>query len=89
MNETTKTRLRELMFYVVPDPDEDVTDEVMEKTGKIDYDKSIVLKAEFRTIIESLDARPRVRRVVLEALDDIYDLENETPIIVVEWVNTI
>jgi len=87
MDEKTKTRLRELMFYVVPDPDEEITDEVLERSEAVDYDEGQALKAEFRTIIESLDRYPDVRSTVLEALDDMDASSKEARGDDVEWRN--
>ena len=87
MDEATKIRLRELMFHVVPDPDEDVTDDVIEKDRRVDYEESLVLIAEFRSIIEALDDHPDIRRVVLDALDNIEESTNEEPGDLVEWMN--
>lgn len=88
VDEATKKRLSELMFHVVPDPDEDATDEVMDESGKVDYDESLVLIAEFRSIIESLDGHPDVRHIVLHALDDIEASTIDEPLNLVEWMNT-
>ena len=71
MDDQTKSRIRELMFYVVPDPDEVITDEVLERSEAVDYEEGNRLKAEFRSIIESLDEYPDVRQTILAALDDL------------------
>lgn len=78
MDNETKARLRHLMFYVVPDPDEEITDEVLERSEAVDYEEGNWLKAEFRSIIEALDEHPDVRRTVLSALDDLEASTNES-----------
>lgn len=75
------------MFYVVPDPDEEITDEVLERSEAVDYDEGQALKAEFRAIIESLDSYPDVRSTVLEALDDMDASSKEARGDDVEWRN--
>ncbi len=87
MNEQEKSRLRELMFHVVPDPDEDITDEVLAKSESVGYEEDEQLEAEFRSIIESLDDYPAMRRTVLAALDDMEATNNEAGGNDVEWMN--
>ena len=82
MNDQMKSRIRELMFHVVPDPEEIIeeviTDEVLAKSESVDYEEGQQLKAEFRSIIESLDEYPEVRRTVLAALNDMDANSNQT-----------
>jgi hypothetical protein len=40
------------MFYVVPDPDEDTTDDVLARCEAVDYEEGEKLKAEFRATFE-------------------------------------
>jgi hypothetical protein len=87
MNDQTKSRIGELMFYVVPDPDEDITDEVLERSEAVGYEESQVLKAEFRSLIESLDSHPTVRQTVLSSLDDMDANNKEARGDDVEWKN--
>jgi len=87
MNDRMKSRIRELVFHVVPDPDEDITDEVLAKSESVDYEEGQQLKAEFRSIIESLDDYPEVRATVLAALDDMEASSNEARGDDVEWMN--
>jgi len=87
MDEQTKLRLRELMFFVVPDPDEQITDEVLARSESINYEEGEQLKDEFRTLIESLDQFPDVREKVLAALDDMEASSQEAPCDDVEWMN--
>ena len=69
MTEPQKSRLRKLMYHVVPDPDGDITDDVLAKLESVDREELEKLKAEFRSILESLDEYPSVRRTVLAALE--------------------
>ena len=87
MNEQTKSRIRELMFYVVPDPEEVITDEVLAKSESVDLEEGQQLKTEFRSIIELLDEYPSVQRTVLAALDDMDASSNEARGDDVEWMN--
>jgi len=87
MNEQTESRIRELMFHVVPDPEEVITDEVLAKSDSVDYEEGQQLKTEFRSIIESLDEYPSVQRTVLAALDDMAASSNEARGDDVEWMN--
>ena len=87
MDEQTKSRIRELMFYVVPDPDEEITDEVLERSEAVDYDESQRLKLEFRSLIETLDEHPEVRTTVLAALDDMEGSTNDPRGNDIEWMN--
>ncbi len=87
MNEQEKSRLRELMFHVVPDPDEDITGVVLAKSESVDHDEGQQLEAEFRSIIKSLDDYPAMRRTVLAALDDMEATNNEARGDDVEWMN--
>ncbi len=87
MDDAIKDRIRELMFFVVPDPDEEITDEVLEKSEAVGYDEGEQMKAEFRSLIESLDDHPEVRRTVLESLDDMAASGDETRGDDVEWRN--
>ena len=87
MDDRTKFRIRELMFHVVPDPDENITDEVLARSEEVNYQDAEQMKAEFRSIIESLDDRQDVRQIVLEALDDMEASSNGSPSDTVEWMN--
>jgi hypothetical protein len=87
MNDQTKSRIRELMFYVVPDPDEKITEEVLERSEAVDYKEANRLKVEFRSIIESLDDHPTTRQTILAALDDLEASTNEARGDDVEWQN--
>ena len=77
MDEPTKSRIRELMFYVVPDPDEEITDDVLAHSESVDYNEGEKLKAEFRSIFETMDEYPGVCKTVLECLDNIKAAANE------------
>jgi len=70
MDDKKKKRIKELLFYLVPNPDEEVTDELIERSASVSYEEGERLKAEFRSLIESLDDHPKTRRTVLAALDD-------------------
>ena len=87
MDEQTKSRIRELMFHVVPDPDEEITGEVLAKSESVDHDEGQQLEAEFRSIIKSLDDYPSVRRTVLAALDNMDVSGDEARGDDVEWMN--
>ena len=87
MDETTKSRIRELMFHVVPDPDEEITEDVLARSEAVDYEEGQELKAEFRAIIASLDEYPDVRSTILAALDDMDASSNEATEDAVEWTN--
>ena len=87
LDDATKARLNELMFYVVPDPDEVIDDDVLDRTEEVDWEEAQQLKAEFRSIIESLDDHPDVRQVVLSALDDMDASSQESLGNDKEWVN--
>ena len=77
MDDPTKSRIRELLFHVVPDPDEEITDEVLERTEAVDYEDGKKLEAEFRAIFEEMDEYPGVCKAVLESLDHIEVAANE------------
>jgi hypothetical protein len=87
MDDRWKARIRESIFYVVPDPDEVITDEVLAQSGAIDYSEEARLRAEFRALIEELDSWPDVRRVVLDALDAMDDASRDSSSDGVEWQN--
>jgi len=87
MDDAIKNRIRELMFYVVPDPDEEITDDVLEKSEAVDYEEGERLKAEFRSLIESLHDHPEVRQTVLTSLDDIESSGDEVRGDDIEWRN--
>ena len=87
MDDRTKSRIRELMFHVVPDPDEIITNEVLARSEEINYQDEERMKAEFRKLIEELDDWPDVRRVVLGALDEIEASGKDSPGDIVEWTN--
>ena len=87
MDDQTKSRLRELVFYVVPDPDEDITDDVLAESESVGHEEGQQLEAEFRSIIESLDDHPSVRTTVLAALDDMEGSSDEVRGDDVEWMN--
>ena len=86
MDERTKSRIGDLMFYVVPDPDEVITDDVLSRSEAVDYEEGEILKKEFRSLIESLDF-PDVRDKVLAALDDMEASSNEAHGDDTEWMN--
>lgn len=87
MDETTKSRIRELMFHVVPDPDEEITENVLARSEAVDYEEGQQLMAEFRALIDSLDDYPEVQSTVLAALDDMDASSNEVTEDSVEWTN--
>lgn len=87
MDETTKSRIRELMFHVVPDPDEEITEDVLARSEAVDYEEGQQLMAEFRALIDSLDDYPEVQSTVLAALDDMDASSNEVTEDSVEWTN--
>ena len=87
MDDRTKSRIRELMFHVVPDPDEVITDEVLARSEEANYQDEKRMKVEFRRIIEDLDEWPDVRSLVLGALDDMEASSNDSPSDNVEWMN--
>ncbi len=91
MNDQMKSRIRELMFHVVPDPEEVIeeviTDEVLARSESVDYEEGQQLRAEFRSIIESLDEYPSMRGTVLAALDDMDASSNDARGDTVEWMN--
>jgi len=87
MDDAIKDRIRELMFFVVPDPDEEITDEVLEKSEAVGYDEGEQMKAEFRSLIESLADHPEVRQAVLESLDNMAASGAEAQGDDVEWRN--
>ena len=89
MDEQTKSRIRELMFYVVPDPGEEITDDVLACSESVDYNEGERLKAEFRSLIEAMTDQPEVRQTVLAALDDMKASSNEVPVHGndTEWLN--
>jgi hypothetical protein len=58
------------MFYVVPDPGETITDEVLERSEAVGYEEAERMKTEFRQLIESLDDFADVRPIILESLDN-------------------
>ncbi len=47
MDDLIKARIRELMFHVVPDPDEDITDDVLTRSEAVDYEGGNQLKSDF------------------------------------------
>ena len=71
MDDLTRVRIRELMFHVVPDPDEDITDDVLARAEAVGYEEGKQLKLEFRSLIEALSEHPEARQTVLDALDEI------------------
>lgn len=87
MDDAVRRRLRELLFFVVPDPDEEIDDEVLARTEAIDWEEGERLKAEFRSMIESLDDHEEVRRQVLESLDAMKASGDEARGDDVEWLN--
>ena len=87
MDEQTKKRIVELMFYVVPDPDEVITDDVLERSEAVGYEEGVRLKKEFRSLIESLDDHSEVRNKVLTAFDEMQASSNETSGNDIEWIN--
>lgn len=87
MDDPTKLRIRHLMFHVVPDPDEIITDGVLERSEEVDYEEEKRMKAEFRHIVESLEDLQDVRQVVLAALDDMDASGKDVQGDLVEWTN--
>ena len=87
MDEQTKNRFRELMFYVVPDPDEIITDEVLTRSESVGYQEGERMKVEFRSLVEELNAWPDVKNVVLGALDDMKASSDESRGDSIEWMN--
>jgi hypothetical protein len=86
MNEKTKARLIELMFHVVPDPDEVITDDVLSRCEAVDHEEGEILKKEFRSLIEALD-HPDIRDKVLTSLDEMAASDKEAHGDDVEWMN--
>ena len=87
MHDQTKSRIRELMFYAVPDPDEVIDEDVLTRSEAVGYEEGERLNAEFRALIESLDDWPDVRTTVLAALDDMDASSKDRPADGVEWMN--
>lgn len=87
MDDQTKSRIRDLMFYVVPDPDEVIDDDVLARSEAVSFEEGQRLKAEFRSLIESLDDLPDVRYTVLDALNDMDASSGEATGDAVEWMN--
>ena len=87
MDDAKRRRMRELLFFVVPDPDEDIDDGVLARTEAIDWEEGEQLKAEFRSMIEGLSDYEEVRCQVLESLDAIKASGNEARGDDVEWLN--
>ncbi len=87
MKERTRDRLVELMFYVVPDPDEVITEEVLARSEAVGYEEGEKLKREFRNLIKSLDDHPEVRSKVLKALGEMEASDKEAHGDDVEWMN--
>ena len=87
MDSRWKDRIRELMFYVVPDPDEVITDEVLARSGAINFQEEAKFQAEFRALIEELEEWPDVRDVVLDALNTMDESSKDSPSDAVEWQN--
>ena len=87
MDDHTQSRIRQLIFHVVPDPDEVITDEVLERSEAVGYNEEKRMKVEFRQLIESLDDFADVRRIILAALDDLDACSNDATGDEVEWMN--
>ena len=87
MDEPTKSRIRELMFHVVSDPDEVITDDVLARSEAVDFEAGQKLSAEFRSIFESMDEYPGVRKAVLAALDKMAAADNQVRSDDLEWIN--
>ena len=87
MDDQSTSRVRELMFHVVPDPDEVIDEDVLARSEAVGLEESQRLKAEFRSFIESLDDWPNVRQTVLDALSEMDASSNDAPGNVVEWMN--
>ena len=87
LDDATKTRLTELMFYVVPDPEEVLSDEMLEQSEAVGWEEAEQLKAEFRNIVESAVPDEDVRRTVLESLDAMAASGDEAHGDDVEWMN--
>ena len=88
MNDSTKSRIRELLFHVVPDPDEEITDDVLIRTEAVDYEEGKRLETEFRAIFVEMDEYPGVCKTVLESLDRIEAAANEVRGDDTEFLNT-
>ena len=86
MDVQTKSRISELMFHVVPDPDEVITGDVLSRCEAVDYEEGEILKKEFRSLIESLDF-PDIRDKVLASLDEMEASSNEFHGDDTEWMN--
>ena len=86
MDENTKARLIELMFHVVPDPDEVITDDVLSQCEAVDYEEGKILDKEFRSLIEALD-HTDTRDKVLTSLDEMEASSKEAHEDDVEWMN--
>ena len=87
MDDPTKARIRQLMFHVVPDPDEDITDDVLARSEAVDYEEGKQLKSEFRSLIEALNEHPEARQTVLDAFDEINASADDSVGDAVEWKN--
>lgn len=87
MEDQLKSHLRDLMFYVVPDPDEVIDDDVLARSEAVGFEECENYKAEFRSIIESLHGHPEARATVLSALDDMEASSAESRGDTVEWMN--
>jgi len=75
------------MFYVVPDPEEIIDEEVLERSEAVGCEEDQRLRTEFRSLIESLDDWPDVRKTVLNALDAMDESSEDATGDVVEWMN--
>jgi hypothetical protein len=87
MDNQSKSRVRELMFYVVPNPDEVVDEDVLARSEAVSFEEGHRLKAEFRSLIESLDDWPNEKKTVLNALNDMDASSDEATGDDVEWMN--
>lgn len=87
LDKATKARLLELMFYVIPDPNESIDDDVLAQSEEVGWEEAQQMKAEFRSVIASMDDHPDVRRVVLAALDDMDASSREALGNDREWMN--
>ncbi|QNN20981.1 hypothetical protein HED60_01415 [Planctomycetales bacterium ZRK34] len=87
MDNATRNRLRELLFYVVPDPDEVISDDVLEQSESVGWHEAEQMKTEFRSLVESLDEHPDVRDIVLASLNDMDASSNESHGNDTEWMN--
>jgi len=87
MNDQTKSRIRDLMFYVVPDPDEVIDDDVLARSEAVGYEEGLQLNKEFRALMEFLNDWPDAKSIILHSLDEMEASGREATGDDVEWRN--